>query len=439
MIDYRGKKIVIIGLGLTGLACVKFFISRGVIPYVMDTRLSPPGLNDLPASLQYHIGSVQYDWLLAADLIVISPGVAMTMPELREAAKAHIEIISDIELFCREAQAPIVAITGSNGKSTVTTLLGEMAKAADLVVGIGGNIGIPALNLLHQQCHLYVLELSSFQLEATYSLQTAAATMLNITADHMDRYPLGLPQYHAVKSRVYDNASICVVNADDPLTLPICRSHTHHVSFGVNKGNYHLHYPTNKTWLWAYGEKVLHSSDMKLIGIHNYTNALAALALADAVNIPRTASLQALTTFTGLPHRFQLVWEYKGISWINDSKSTNIGSTKAAINSLEVEGTLHLLLGGDGKSANFSPLMRSLNKDNIRMYCFGRDGVQLAKLCPSIAILTDTMEQAMRNIVTQAQPGDIVLLSPACASFDQFKNFEMRGNRFAFLAQELTK
>ncbi len=439
MIDYRGKKIVIIGLGITGLSCINFFISRGVMPCVMDTRMAPPGLNALPENLQYHIGSLQYDWLLAADLIVISPGVTMTIQVLSAVAKAHIEIISDIELFCREAQAPILAITGSNGKSTVTTLLGEMAKAAELVVGIGGNIGIPALNLLHQKYHLYILELSSFQLESTYSLRAVAATILNLTSDHMDRYPFGLQQYRAAKLRVYENASICVVNADDPLTLPICRRDAHHVSFGINMGDYHLHCHPTKTWLCAYDEKVLHSSDMKIIGMHNYTNALAALALADAVNIPRTASIKALATFTGLPHRFQWVLGYKGVSWINDSKSTNVGSTKAAINSLEVEGTLHLLLGGDGKSANFSPLIQCLQQDNIRLYCFGRDGMQLAKLSPSKAILTNTMEQAMRKIADRVQPSDIVLLSPACSSVDQFQNFEMRGNRFAFLAQELTK
>jgi UDP-N-acetylmuramoylalanine--D-glutamate ligase len=221
MADYQGKKVVIIGLGLTGLSCVDFFMARGVTPRVMDTRISPPGLDKLPESVERHLGDLNQDWLLAADLIVASPGMALATPALSAAAEAGVEIVGDIELFCREAQAPIVAITGSNGKSTVTTLVGEMAKAAGWAVGVGGNIGLPALSLLRQECQLYVLELSSFQLETTYSLHAAAATILNVTEDHMDRYPFGLQQYRAAKLKVYENASLCVVNADDALTMPI--------------------------------------------------------------------------------------------------------------------------------------------------------------------------------------------------------------------------
>ena len=252
---------------------------------------------------------------------------------------------------------------------------------------MGGNIGLPALMLLDDECELYVLELSSFQLETTSSLQAVAATILNVTEDHMDRYPFGLQQYRAAKLRIY--------------------------------------------------EKVLNVKEMKLSGQHNYTNALAALALADAAGLPRASSLKALTTFTGLPHRFEVVLEHNGVRWINDSKATNVGSTEAALNGLHVDGTLHLLLGGDGKSADFSPLARYLNGDNVRLYCFGRDGAQLAALRPEVAEQTETMEQAMRLLAPSVQPGDMVLLSPACASLDQFKNFEQRGNEFARLAKEL--
>lgn len=220
MVDYQGKKVVIIGLGLTGLSCVDFFLARGVTPRVIDTRISPPGLDKLPENVERHLGDMNQEWLLDADLIVASPGIALASPALSVAAEAGVEIVGDIELFCREAQAPIVAITGSNGKSTVTTLVGEMAKSAGWNVGVGGNIGLPALMLLKQECDLYVLELSSFQLETTNSLRAAAATILNVTEDHMDRYPLGLQQYRAAKLRVYENAKVCVVT---PTTHSRCR------------------------------------------------------------------------------------------------------------------------------------------------------------------------------------------------------------------------
>ena len=437
MADYQGKKVVIIGLGLTGLSCVDFFLARGVTPRVMDSRISPPGLDKLPETVERHLGSLNENWLLAADLIVASPGIALAQPALSNAADNGVEIVGDIELFCREAQAPIVAITGSNGKSTVTSLVGEMAKAAGINVGVGGNIGLPALMLLEPNRELYVLELSSFQLETTHSLKATAATILNVTEDHMDRYPFGLQQYRAAKLRIYENAAVCVVNADDALTMPVRGADERCVSFGVDVGDYHLNRQQGDTWLRVKGEKVLSTKEMKLVGQHNYTNALAALALADAVKLPRSSSLKALTTFTGLAHRFQLAWEHNGVRWINDSKATNVGSTEAALNGLHVDGTLHLLLGGDGKAADFSSLAQYLQGPNVRLYCFGRDGAGLAALRPEAAEQTETMAQAMELIAPRVKPGDMVLLSPACASLDQFKSFEQRGDLFTRLAKEL--
>ena len=437
MADYQGKKVVIIGLGMTGLSCVDFFMARGVTPRVMDTRVAPAGLDKLPEAVDRYVGGLNEDWLLTADLIVASPGIALAHPSLSAAAEAGVEIVGDIELFCREAQAPIIAITGSNGKSTVTSLVGEMAKAAGLNVGVGGNIGLPVLMLLDPERELYVLELSSFQLETTSSLRAAAATILNVTEDHMDRYPLGLQQYRAAKLRVYENARACIVNADDALTMPVRGADDRCISFGVDVGDYHLNRQQGETWLRVKGEKVLNVKEMKISGQHNYSNALAALALADAAGLPRASSLKALTTFTGLAHRFQLVLEHNGVRWINDSKATNVGSTEAALNGLHLDGTLYLLLGGDGKSADFTPLSRYLTGDNVRLYCFGRDGAQLAALRPDVAVQTETMEQAMRQIAPQVVAGDMVLLSPACASLDQFKNFEQRGDIFTRLAKEL--
>ncbi|KGT88369.1 UDP-N-acetylmuramoyl-L-alanyl-D-glutamate synthetase [Erwinia typographi] len=437
MADYQGKKVIIIGLGLTGLSCVDFFLARGVTPRVMDTRVTPPGLDKLPVSVERWLGSLNDDWLQAADLIVASPGMALAHPALRDAADAGVEIVGDIELFCREAQAPIVAITGSNGKSTVTRLVGEMAEAAGWQVGVGGNIGLPALMLLDRPAQLYVLELSSFQLETTSSLKAAAATILNVSEDHMDRYPLGMQQYRAAKLRIYEQASVCVVNADDVMTLPVRGLDSRCVSFGIATGDYRLSSEAGVSWLNVKGENVLKTSEMTLVGQHNHTNALAALALAGAVGLPLASSLQALTTFSGLAHRFQIAHQRNGVRWINDSKATNVGSTEAALKGLEVQGTLWLLLGGDGKSADFSPLTRYLQGDSVRIWCFGRDAEALAALRPEIATLTETLAEAMTQIAAQVQPGDMVLLSPACASLDQFKNFEQRGDAFTQLAKEL--
>ncbi|MCT8263602.1 UDP-N-acetylmuramoyl-L-alanine--D-glutamate ligase [Proteus terrae] len=435
MANYQGKKVVVVGLGITGLSCVDFFIRQGVTPKVIDTRQKPGGLDKLPADVEYHTGSFHQAWLNDADLIISSPGIALSTPALVEAANHGVEIVGDIELFCREAKAPIVAITGSNGKSTVTTLVGEMASADGIRVGVGGNIGVPALTLLTEPYDLYVLELSSFQLETTYSLQAAAATVLNISEDHMNRYPLGLEQYREAKLRIYDNAKTCVYNEDDVLTLPLAGKDNRCVSFGVGQGDYQLD-NTNRI-LKVKGEKVLSMAEMYLSGQHNYTNALAALALTDAVGISRKAATEVLKTYHGLAHRFQLVYSHQNVRWINDSKATNVGSTEAALRGLEVEGTLHLLLGGDGKSADFSSLLPYISGDNIRLYCFGQDGQALANLRPDVSLLTVTMEEAMRALAPTVKSGDMVLLSPACASLDQFKCFEQRGDEFARLAREL--
>lgn len=439
---YQGQQIVIVGLGSTGLSCLDFFFSRGIVPRVMDTRVNPPCLNSVPAGVNYHLGGFNEKWLMTADVILLSPGISLAHPMLQAASKKGIDIIGDIELFCREIPpVPVVAVTGSNGKSTVTTLVTQMAQTAGWPVSMGGNIGIPALKLLKQKSRLIVLELSSFQLETTHTLAAKAATVLNITEDHADRYPLGVNQYQAAKLRIYQNAHTAVINADDPLTLP--RNGTQksatkfEVSFGLNQGQYRLHQDGHDFWLQASDQNVLNTKDMKLIGKHNYLNALAALALADAVDIPREASLKALIEYKGLPHRFEKIFEKNGICWINDSKATNVGSTLAAIKSVQCQGTLHLLLGGQGKSADFSILQPDLNQNRIQIYCFGQDAETLAALRPEVAQRTETLEQAMKLLKSRLKKGDTVLLSPACASFDQFSDFEQRGQEFSHLAKEL--
>ncbi len=437
MNQYQDKQVVIIGLGATGLSCVNYFMLKGITPKVIDTRITPPGIDKLPIQVERCLGFWNEEWLLAANLIVISPGIALSHPQLQLAQRVGIEIVGDIELFCREARVPIVAITGSNGKTTVTTLVGEMAKAAEINVAIGGNIGVPALDLLQQNAELYILELSSFQLETTSSLKAKAATILNVTEDHMDRYPLGLMQYQHVKQRIYQNAQYCIYNAEDPLTFPLIKSCEDTVSFSLtNKGKYHIVSHNEQYWLAIDSSRLVCCDELAITGSHNYLNALAALALADAVDIPRQASLHTLKQFKGLPHRCQLIHEHNGVKWINDSKATNVGSTEAALKGLTCSGLLYLLLGGDGKAADFSPLIPYVRQNNIRLYCFGRDAQQLAALSPSQATITETMQQAMELIAKNVSTGDIVLLSPACASLDQFRNYEQRGEQFSLLAKE---
>ncbi|WWP00571.1 MAG: UDP-N-acetylmuramoyl-L-alanine--D-glutamate ligase [Candidatus Dasytiphilus stammeri] len=439
MNDYRNKNIVIIGLGITGMSCINFFLSRGVIPKVMDTRLYPPKKEKLPKFIECCLGYLNKKWLLYADMIIVSPGMCMH-PLLIKYVRTGIEIISDIELFCREACAPIIAITGTNGKSTVSVLIGEMARSCGLVTGVGGNIGLPALNLLQQSYQLYVLELSSFQLEATYSLHTRAATILNLSEDHRDYYFNKFYHYKMAKLRIYDHAEVCIFNAEEKHTQPnMLSSYQKSISFGIHKGDYHLNFNNGNIWMLGNGAKILNTAEIQLIGQHNYINALAALAMADVIGLSKVGSIQALKNFTGLPHCFQLVLKNKGISWVNDSKATNVGSTIAAlrVSKLLVRGTIHLLIGGNSKCADLKNLSSYLQDDRLQLYCFGRDRKKFAKLRSKPSILTTTMVDAMPHIASKVKPGDLVLLSPACSSKDQFNDFAHRGKIFTQLAKIL--
>ncbi len=429
------SKVLILGLGKTGLSCVDYFLRRGVTPLVLDTRAQPPGREDLPVNVELITGPWPLARLLAAELIVASPGIALATPELRAAAACGIEIIGDIELFAREARAPVVAITGSNGKSTVTTLVGEMAAEAGLQVGVGGNIGTPALSLLTQPADLYVLELSSFQLETTSSLQAEAATILNLSEDHMDRYN-GMDDYLAAKRRIYQGARKIVINRDDaatrPLTQPVWQS------FGLDEQAYGRVMRDGELFLAVLGEPVLPVSALRIVGAHNQMNALAAMALCDAVGVPRAAQLAVLRRFNGLPHRCQFVREVGGVRWINDSKATNVGSTLAAVAGVaeSVAGRLWLIAGGQGKGQDFGPLQALLGRQVHHMFCFGQDAQILLDLGPQTERV-DNLEAAVALAASRARPGDWVLLAPACASLDMFKNFEQRGLRFAELVEAL--
>ncbi|HDL5812862.1 TPA: UDP-N-acetylmuramoyl-L-alanine--D-glutamate ligase, partial [Mannheimia haemolytica] len=420
--------VTIIGLGTTGLSCVDFFKKKNANIQVIDTRANPAGADKLDVTIPLHTGGLNSEWLLKSDLIVISPGLAVATPEIQQAIQAGVEIVGDVELFCREAKAPIIAITGSNGKSTVTTLTTEMAKQAGIKVGMGGNIGVPVLSLLEGDYDLFVLELSSFQLETTYSLKAKAATVLNISEDHMDRYD-SIADYRQAKLRIYDNAENIIVNGEDAQTYPI-QAVKKVIRFAEQNAEYSL----RNQMLYSGDDAIIQTKQMLISGRHNEMNALAAMALAEAANVPREGIVKALQIYGGLPHRFQAVATNDGVRWVNDSKATNVGSTVAALNGLNIAGTLYLLLGGDGKAADFSELKPLINKPNIVCYCFGQDGAALAELSEQ-SVLVETMQQAIEAIRPQLKKGDMVLLSPACASLDQFKNFEQRGEVFMALAQ----
>ncbi|MCK8065453.1 MULTISPECIES: UDP-N-acetylmuramoyl-L-alanine--D-glutamate ligase [Vibrio] len=426
--------VVVVGLGITGLSVVKHLRKNQpqLVVKVIDTRVNPPGAERLPEGVQLHSGGWNTDWLSDAELIVTNPGIALATPEIQAVLAKGTTVVGDIELFAWAVQKPVIAITGSNGKSTVTDLTGVMAKAAGLDVGVGGNIGVPALDLLEHDADLYVLELSSFQLETTSSLKLKAAAFLNLSEDHMDRYQ-GMSDYRQAKLRIFDHADLAVVNRDDQETFPDAEMPL--VTFGSDNQDFGLEVDGNRTWLLDHGQRVVASDELKLVGKHNLSNALVVLALLKAAGVDYHNALNALKNYTGLTHRCQVVADNQGVKWVNDSKATNIASTMAALSGLESTGKLYLLVGGVGKGADFSPLKPIFATLNLQLCCFGVDGDEFMPLHES-AIRFDTMEDVIQQVSSQLKPGDMVMLSPACASFDQFDNFMARGDAFAALAQK---
>jgi len=433
---------VVVGLGKTGLSCVRFLKSRGYPVAVNDTRENPPGLAELQAEfpeVAVSLGRLDESLLLQAREIVVSPGVSIKEPELLSARlNAGIAVVGDIDVFCREVSAPIVAITGSNAKSTVTTLVGLMAQSAGIDTGVGGNLGTPVLDMLREKGEqsLYVLELSSFQLETTHALKAAVAVVLNISEDHMDRYA-SMQDYHQAKHRIFRNCQRYVINRDDALTVPLIEDSLPKTSFGLNApdlNQFGVLVEAGEKYLARGREKLMPVREMKIRGDHNVANVLAALALGEAVNLPMAVMLQTVREFAGLPHRCELVAERAGVAWYNDSKGTNVGSTLAAINGLgaAITGKLILIAGGVGKGQDFSPLSAPLVKYAKALVLIGEDGPKIgAAVAGSVEKLTAaTLREAVEKAKALANSGDAVLLSPACASFDMFKNYEDRGQQF---------
>jgi len=441
MTSYRGKNVLVVGLGKTGAACARYFVQQGAHVAVTDSRAAPPGtveLRGLPVELKLG-GFGAPRTLNSYALAAVSPGVSLDEAFVRELRAQGVPTLGDIELFARAAEAPVVAITGSNGKSTVTTLLGEMAKRAGLNVAVGGNLGTPALDLLAPEVQLYVMELSSFQLETVLSLRCKAAANLNVSPDHLDRHH-SFEAYAEAKSRIFIGCELAVVNRNDAETERNVRAAHRKLSFGLDApmaGQYGLVKSGGEDWLACGDERLLKVSELKIYGLHNAANALAALALADAAGIARAASLAVLREFKGLRHRCEWVAEVNGVSYFNDSKGTNVGATLAALAGLPEP--IVWLGGGQGKGQDFAPLKPVLAQKAHAAILFGQDAAQIERaLTDALPVYRERdLEASVKRAHAVARRGDRVLLSPACASLDQFKNYEERGEKFCAYVREL--
>ena len=435
------KVKVVVGLGKTGLSCARFLASRNEDFRVVDTRPNPPGLNQLKAEcpdIEPELGDFNEETLMNAAQLIVSPGVDQQTAALRKAIENGVPVTGDVDIFAREVQVPFIAITGSNAKSTVTTLVGEMAKAQGLDVTVAGNIGLPVLDALQQQpASLYVLELSSFQLETTTDLGAEVATVLNLCLDHMDRYD-SVEAYRDAKHRIFQGCRQAVINDDDPMSIGSFPDDIQQWHFGLS-GQEAYEFTLLEESLVFNGSPLMPVSDLRIPGTHNIANALAALALGHAAGLSMQAMVNTLRTFEGLPHRCQWVAEKDGINWYNDSKGTNVGACVAAINGLGGKGKIILLAGGQGKGADFSGLKEPLSTFARLAILFGEDAQPIEEAIKQsvMTLRVSSMQEAVSLADKKADAGDIVLLSPACASFDMFKNFEARGDAFMKCVREL--
>ena len=436
------SRALVVGLGATGLSVARFLSERGIQLAVADTRANPPGLAELRECLPdvaVFLGGFDPAAFARATHLVVSPGVALDTPAVRQAALSGVPVFGDLDLFACVARAPVVGITGANGKSTVTTLLGLMAEAGRRKVKVGGNLGTPMLDLLDAEAELYVLELSSFQLERSSLLEAAAATVLNISPDHLDRYP-DIQAYADAKRRIFNGTGLMVLNADDPAVAAMAEVGRRCARFSLKEAagaEYRLGLVDGREWLVCAGEPLMAVEEIRLKGRHNAANALAALALGDAVGLPRAAMAQALREFPGLEHRMEWVAEVGGVAYINDSKATNVGACMAALEGLG--GPVVLIAGGDGKGADFSALADVAAGKVRAAVLMGRDaGLLEQALRPQVpSVRVESMKQAVAAARKLAQKGDIVLLAPACASLDQYKDYRERGRVFADAVRSL--
>ena len=427
----KNKRIAVVGLGLTGLSCVRFLIKQGADVIALDTR---EHLN-VECPVPVFLGKIEPQYLLDADMVLLSPGVDPKTPAVSKAIDAGVEVIGDIELFARFNHRPVVAITGSNGKSTVTSLVAAMLKEQGINAKMGGNIGTPVLELLEQEADVFVLELSSFQLETVSSLQPIAATILNLCDDHLDRHGT-MQAYQKAKQRIYFHAGTAIYNRDDAWTKP--ETDIASVTFGQGNSEAGFGWDAQRNQITDGGEAFLSADECSLSGTHNLLNIQAAAGCARVAGASDEAIKKAARMFSGLPHRFETVGFENHVRWINDSKATNVGATIAAIVGLapSVKGKVILIAGGDGKGADFVPLKAVFEAHVAVVITLGKDGDQIAALSQNAIRVTD-LKEAVESAAKIAGQGDVVLLSPACASLDMFKNYQQRGDCFAKAVKEL--
>ncbi len=455
--NFEHKKVLVVGLGVTGFSMARWLDARGAVVAVADSRDHPPHAARLQAELPgvpLFTGTLRQEVFRNADLLAVSPGVSLREPAVADALAHGVEVVGDIELFAQalrtqdlELRTRVIAITGSNGKSTVTEMVGAMCRKAGLHTVVAGNIGLPVLDALSdldrrgETADVFVIELSSFQLETTHTLHPAVATVLNVTEDHMDRYA-GMDEYAAAKARIFAGSGVQVLNREDRYSLAMAQPDRRVMTFGLDAPqkpeDWGLLDGENGPWLSQGGNRLLAVADLSLAGLHNAANALAALALCRAIDLPLQPLIEALREFKGLPHRVEKVAEINGIPFYDDSKGTNVGATVAALSGMPCK--VVLIAGGDGKGQDFSPLAPAVSAHARAVVLIGRDGPQIGAALAGCGVPLRTaasMEEAVVLGFEQARPGDALLLSPACASFDMFRNYEHRAQVFIAAVKKL--
>ncbi|WP_428239720.1 UDP-N-acetylmuramoyl-L-alanine--D-glutamate ligase [Gynuella sp.] len=446
----NSKKYAVVGLGMTGLSAARYLLSKKRSVLIMDTRINPPGLKELTEqypNVRVLTGALDPEKLIEVDEIILSPGLSVHLPEIQHAIKSGVQVSGDIDLFLEQldsTQTQVIAITGSNGKSTVTALVGEMARAASSRTAVCGNIGVPVLDFVDRDLDFVVLELSSFQLETLNRMSGHIATILNISEDHMDRYE-SIEDYVRAKQRILMGSRAVVVNLDDDYTTCGQNYPAAHVDYSLEvsvKNGFSLQVTEdgNKAILFNGDEIWVNGSQLKLKGLHNLANIMAAFSLGQLAGIRKEIMVDVACRFAGLDHRCEWVAEKNGTVFIDDSKGTNVGATIAALRGLGDESLKHIVLiaGGIGKGADFHELGQMIQRFCRKVILIGQDAELIAKHLNSIEhLFTDTLQNAVDKAYEVAKPGDLVLLSPACASMDMFKNFEDRGNQFKRIVGEL--
>ncbi|HEV8097415.1 MAG TPA: UDP-N-acetylmuramoyl-L-alanine--D-glutamate ligase [Burkholderiales bacterium] len=440
-----GKRVLVLGLGDTGFSVARWVTAQGGVPRVADTRVAPPRAPDLAPGVEVVTGAFGAALLEGIDLLCISPGLSLEEPVVREALARGVPVLGDIELFAWEVRArspaKVLAVTGTNGKSTVTALAGHLLRAAGIDCEAAGNIGPPVLEALAKRRAAppaaWALELSSYQLETTWALEPDGAALLNVTEDHLDRYS-GIDEYAAAKARVFLGNGVQVLNRADARSMACALRGREHVTFGLDAPPWDVDYGIADGSLVRGAERILALDELPIFGLHNAANALAACALAVAGGASLQSLAPGLRTFRGLPHRLQLVGERRGVVWYDDSKGTNVGATIAALEGLGRKAVL--IAGGEGKGQDFSPLGEAVRAHASRVLLIGRDAPQIEQALAASGVPLEhcgSLEQAVARAAECARRGEAVLLSPACASFDMFRDYRQRGEAFCTAVRAL--